>query len=70
MYETTQANLGEDHWRGKDLQAVLLDSVAHEWRTPLTSIKASVSALLSDSPLEPSQRDELLVIIEEETDRI
>ena len=70
MYETTQADGGAEHWKGKELQAALLDSVAHEWRTPLTSIKASVSALLSDSCLEPSQRDELLVIIEEEADRL
>ena len=70
MYETTQVEGGAEHSRGEELQAALLESVAHEWRTPLTSIKASVSALLSDSCLAPAQRDELLVIIEEEADRL
>jgi len=69
MYDRTQTN-GAAYREGKELQAVLLDCVAHEWRTPLTSIKASVTALISDSRLEPSQRDELLIIIEEEADRL
>ncbi|MGH9455952.1 MAG: sensor histidine kinase [Terriglobia bacterium] len=39
-------------------------------RTPLTSIKASVTSLLSNSELSPSQRKELLTIINEESDRL
>lgn len=49
---------------------VLLDSVTHELRTPLTSIKASVTALLTDSRLHPAQRNELLVVIYEEANRL
>ncbi len=52
------------------LRSAILDSVTHEFRTPLTSIKASVTAMLSDANLEPSQRHELLTIINEEADRL
>jgi two-component system sensor histidine kinase KdpD len=52
------------------LRSALLDSVTHEFRTPLTSIKASVSGLLSDSELDEEQRKELLTIVQEETDRL
>jgi two-component system sensor histidine kinase KdpD len=52
------------------LRAVLLDSVTHEFRTPLTSIKASAETLLSAPKLEESQRDDLLLVINEESDRL
>ena len=52
------------------LKSALLDSITHELRTPLTSIKASATSLLSDSALTPSQRHELLTVIDEESDRL
>jgi K+-sensing histidine kinase KdpD len=52
------------------LRAALLDSVAHSFRTPLTSIKASVTGLLSAVQYDAGQRNELLTIIDEETDRL
>ncbi|MBV9147643.1 MAG: DUF4118 domain-containing protein [Acidobacteria bacterium] len=52
------------------LRSALLDSVTHEFRTPLTSIKASVSSLLSEGQLGPEQRHELLTVIDEESDRL
>lgn len=52
------------------LRSAILDSVTHEFRTPLTSIKASVTTMLSDAHLEVSQRQELLTVINEETDRL
>jgi len=52
------------------LRSVLLDSVTHEFRTPLTSIKASAETLLSDANLEASQRTDLLQVINEESDRL
>jgi two-component system sensor histidine kinase KdpD len=48
----------------------LVDSVRHELCTPLTSIKASVTTLLTNSQLQPSQRNELLIVIDEEADRL
>lgn len=55
---------------GERLKSALLDSVTHDFRTPLTSIKASVTSLLSPpSDPNPSQR-ELLTVIDEECDRL
>ena len=73
MYATTQAVLGEEHKKGRPKQysrTVLLESVAHEWQLPLTSIKASVNAMLADSRLEPSLRKNLLVVISEKATRL
>jgi two-component system, OmpR family, sensor histidine kinase KdpD len=52
------------------LRSALLDSVTHEFRTPLTGIKASVTSLLSGPALDDAQRKELLTVIDEETDRL
>jgi len=52
------------------LRTALLDSVTHEFRTPLTSIKASVTTLLSGAALDESGRRDLLSVIDEETDRL
>ncbi len=52
------------------LRSALLDSVTHEFRTPLTSIKASVTALQEENALNPAQQRELLLVIDEETDRL
>jgi two-component system, OmpR family, sensor histidine kinase KdpD len=52
------------------LRSALLDSVTHEFRTPLTSIKASVTTLLSGGKLDDPGRSELLTVIDEETDRL
>jgi len=52
------------------LRSALLDSVAHEFRTPLTSIKASVTSLISSPAIENADRRELLTVIDEETDRL
>jgi two-component system sensor histidine kinase KdpD len=63
----------------EQLRSVLLDSVTHEFRSPLTAIKASVTSLLgspSHSPddhspkYSPEERQELLTIINEESDRL
>jgi len=52
------------------LRSAILDSVTHEFRTPLTSIKASVTTMLADANLDLSQRHELLTIIDEEADQL
>jgi two-component system sensor histidine kinase KdpD len=56
--------------RNKQLKTAILDSVTHELRTPLTSIKASVTALLTNSAMSLPQRNELLIVINEEADRL
>lgn len=52
------------------LRSALLDSVTHEFRTPLTGIKASVTTLLASYDLNEAQQKELLTVINEETDRL
>jgi len=62
------------------LRSILLDSVTHEFRTPLTSIKASAETLLADlqtdksqldkPQLDKTQRADLLTVINEESDRL
>ena len=55
---------------GEQLRTALLDAVTHALRTPLTSIKASVTNLLSQHALNEDQKHELLTIINEESDRL
>lgn len=65
-----QLGLTEAAREGERLRTALLDSVTHALRTPLTSIKASVTNLLSNASVTNQQRQELLTIINEETDRL
>ncbi len=61
------------------LRSLMIDSITHELRTPLTSIKASATTLLLHDPanpekiapaLGPTERYELLTVINEESDRL
>src|SRR5277367_1827831 len=54
--------------QGERLKSALLDSITHDFRTPLTSMKAAVSSLLTSEYPDPGQRKELLTIIDEECD--
>ena len=65
-----QLGLTEAAREGERLRTALLDSVTHALRTPLTSIKASVTNLLSNPSITDRQRQELLTIINEESDRL
>lgn len=56
--------------QGERLKSALLDSITHDFRTPLTSMKAAVSSLLSSLPSDKTQTHELLSIINEECDRL
>jgi len=56
--------------QGEQLRKAILDSVIHKLRTPLTSIKTSVTALLSIALLGSTESTELLTIINEEADRL
>jgi two-component system, OmpR family, sensor histidine kinase KdpD len=62
-----EASRSESARQGEALKTALLDSLAHDIKTPLTSIKAAVTSLLGGA--EPNQR-ELLTIIDEEADRL
>jgi len=68
--QLTQLDREKKARQGNQLRTAMLDCVTHELRTPLTSIKASVTALLLNSRLPPSQRNDLLMVINEEADRL
>lgn len=76
-----QASQAEAVRQSEQLKSALLDAVTHDLRTPLTSIKASVTTLLEDAKtggaesedqivLDEDGRHEFLEIINEETDRL
>ena len=52
------------------LRSALLDAVTHEFRTPLTSIKAAASTLSSSVHLDDAARRDLVAVVEEEADRL
>ena len=52
------------------LRSALLDSVTHEFRTPLTAIKLSVTTLLGPDPISAEAKQDLLAVVNEETDRL
>ena len=63
--------------QSEKLKSALLDAVTHDLRTPLTSIKASITTLLDevrngDVPvaLDPESRVEMMEVIDEESDRL
>jgi K+-sensing histidine kinase KdpD len=81
LYEELQtafktATQAEALRQSEKLKSALLDAVTHDLRTPLTSIKASVTTLLDSEgghrtiELDSTGRSEFLDIINEETDRL
>lgn len=52
------------------LRAALLDSVTHELRTPLTAITASITSLRSGMIKDPDMKEEMLAVIDEESNRL
>ncbi len=68
-----QASQAEAFRQSEKLKSALLDAVTHDLRTPLTSIKASITALLNDRKegvLGEEGQSEFLEIINEESDRL
>ncbi len=63
------SNRAEAARQSEEFKSTLLDAIAHEFKTPLTSIKAGSTSLLSDPSLSPQTR-ELATIIDEEADRL
>ena len=63
--------------QSEKLKSALLDAVTHDLRTPLTSIKASITTLLDEVrggqptvALDPESRVEMMEVIDEESDRL
>ncbi len=53
-----------------EIKSTLFDAIAHEFKTPLTSIKAAASSLLSSKDAPPAVQRELVTIVDEEADRL
>ena len=71
-----RASEAEAARRNEQLKAALLDALTHNLRTPLTAIKASVTALIGSgdpvnvAALSHESRRDLLQVIDEESDRL
>lgn len=55
--------------QNEQLRSILLDAVAHDFLTPLTSIKSAVTAVRSAYQHE-AEEDDFLAVVEEEADRL
>ena len=55
--------------RNEQLRSVLLDALAHDFLTPLTSVKSAITTVRSEYMHEPEEED-FLAVVEEETDRL
>jgi two-component system sensor histidine kinase KdpD len=56
--------------RSEELRTTLIDAMAHEFKTPLTSIKAATTSLLSAPEQPVDNRTELLRIADEEAEHL
>ena len=56
--------------QSEEFKSTLLDAVAHEFKTPLTSIKAAATALLCAPASLPEEERELLTVVNEEVDHL
>jgi len=74
-----QASQAKAMKQSERLKSALLDAVTHDLRTPLTSIKASVTTLIDDQASSGAEegarlgdegRQEMLEVIDEEADRL
>lgn len=70
-----RASQAEALKQSERLKSALLDAVTHDLRTPLTSIKASITTLLDEAraaefALDKESRLEMLEVIDEESDRL
>jgi two-component system sensor histidine kinase KdpD len=55
--------------QSEELKSTMLDAIAHEFKTPLTAIKAAITSVSVDPAIAGPQR-ELLEIVNEEADRL
>jgi two-component system, OmpR family, sensor histidine kinase KdpD len=56
--------------QSEQLRSALIDAMAHEFKTPLTSIKAATTALLANPEQPEESRMEILKIADEEADHL
>ncbi|QOY86922.1 ATP-binding protein [Paludibaculum fermentans] len=64
------ASKAEAARQSEEFKSTLLDAIAHEFKTPLTSIKAASTSILSEPERVAPDIREFTEIIDEETDRL
>lgn len=64
------ANRAEVARQSEEFKSTLLDAIAHEFKTPLTSIKAAATGLKTIDPAMLAEQRELASVIDEEADRL
>ncbi len=73
-YERTraleQANRAEAARRSEEFRASLIDALAHDLKTPLTAIRTCITRLIQIPPRTEEVRQELLSIIDQESERL
>jgi len=69
-YAQEAANRAEAARQSEELRSTLLDAIAHEFKTPLTSLKAATTALLSDPANRLREYREMITIADEEVNRL
>ncbi len=56
--------------QSQEFKSVLLDAIAHEFNTPLASIKTAASSILSGFVEDPKDVKDLLIVADKEADRL
>ncbi len=62
-------NRAEAARQSEELKSTLLDAIAHEFKTPLTAIKAAITSVTGYAAIPDGYRD-LLKVVDEEADRL
>jgi two-component system sensor histidine kinase KdpD len=64
------ASRAEAARESQEFKSTLIDALAHEFKTPLTSLKAAASAILTKGVSEPRHQQELLDVINQDASRL
>ena len=64
------ASRAEAARESQEFKSTLIDALAHEFKTPLTSLKAAATAILSNGVSELRHQKELLNVIDEDASRL
>lgn len=64
------ASRAEASRQSEEFKSTLLDALAHEFNTPLTSIRAATSAILSTDTLKVDDQREMIAVVDQEAARL
>jgi two-component system sensor histidine kinase KdpD len=64
------ANQAEAARQSQEFKSTLLDAIAHEFNTPLATIKTATTSVLAEIVRNPDDVKDLLTVIDEEVDRL